>query len=118
MLTRELAESVLADFVGSKQPRQITASQIIEISARHFGFSVEELIGPSRRRPLVIARQIAMYLFRELTDFSYPAIGREFSDRDHTTVIHAVEKISALMKERRQVYDQVTELSVQIKNGL
>jgi chromosomal replication initiator protein len=118
LLTRELAESVLADFVGSKQPRQITASQIIEISARHFGFSVEELIGPSRRRPLVIARQIAMYLFRELTDFSYPAIGREFSDRDHTTVIHAVEKISALMKERRQVYDQVTELSVQIKNGL
>ena len=118
MLTRELAEFVLADFVGSKQPRQITAGQIIEISARHFGFSVDELIGPSRRRPLVIARQIAMYLFRELTDFSYPAIGREFSDRDHTTVIHAVEKISALMKERRQVYDQVTELSVQIKNGL
>ncbi len=118
LLTRELAESVLADFVGSKQPRQITASQIIEISAKHFGFSVEELIGPSRRRPLVIARQIAMYLFRELTDFSYPAIGREFGDRDHTTVIHAVEKISALMKERRQVYDQVIELSVQIKNGL
>jgi chromosomal replication initiator protein len=118
MLTRELAEFVLADFVGSKQPRQITASQILDISARHFGFSVDELIGPSRRRPLVIARQIAMYLFRELTDFSYPAIGREFSDRDHTTVIHAVEKISALMKERRQVYDQVTELSVQIKNGL
>ncbi|MGO9963430.1 MAG: chromosomal replication initiator protein DnaA [Acidimicrobiales bacterium] len=118
LLTRELAEFVLADFVGSKQPRQITAGQILEISARHFGFSVEELIGPSRRRPLVIARQIAMYLFRELTDFSYPAIGREFSDRDHTTVIHAVEKISALMKERRQVYDQVTELSVQIKNGL
>jgi chromosomal replication initiator protein len=118
MLTRDLADFVLADFVGSKQPRQITAGQILEISARHFGFSVDELIGPSRRRPLVIARQIAMYLFRELTDFSYPAIGREFSDRDHTTVIHAVEKISALMKERRQVYDQVTELSVQIKNGL
>jgi chromosomal replication initiator protein len=116
-LTRELAESILADFVAAKQPRQITARQIIETSAGHFGFSVEELIGPSRRRPLVIARQIAMYLFRELTDFSYPAIGREFSDRDHTTVIHAVEKISGLMKERRQVYDQVTELSVQIKNG-
>ncbi|MGO9581483.1 MAG: chromosomal replication initiator protein DnaA [Acidimicrobiales bacterium] len=118
LLTRELAESVLADFVASNQPRQITSQQIIEISARHFGFSVDELIGPSRRRPLVIARQIAMYLFRELTDFSYPAIGREFGDRDHTTVIHAVEKIAGLMKERRQVYDQVTELSVQIKNGL
>jgi len=116
-LTRELAESVLADFVAGRQPRQITAQHIIEVSASHFGFSVEELIGPSRRRPLVIARQIAMYLFRELTDFSYPAIGREFSDRDHTTVIHAVEKISRLMKERRQVYDQVTELSVEIKTG-
>jgi len=116
-LTRELAQSVLADFIAAKQPRQITAQQIIEMSAKHFGFSVEELIGPSRRRPLVIARQIAMYLFRELTDFSYPAIGREFSDRDHTTVIHAVEKVSGLMKERRQVYDQVTELSAQIKNG-
>jgi len=116
-LSRELAQSVLADFVAANQPRRITAQQIIAISAEHFGFSIEELTGPSRRRPLVIARQIAMYLFRELTDFSYPAIGREFGDRDHTTVIHAVEKISALMKERRQIYDQVTELIVQIKTG-
>ena len=73
LLTRDLAESVLADFVASKQPRQITSQQIIDISARHFGFSVEELIGPSRRRPLVIARQIAMYLFRELTDLQLPS---------------------------------------------
>jgi chromosomal replication initiator protein len=58
-----------------------------------------------------------MYLFRELTDYSYPAIGREFGDRDHTTVIHAVEKISSLMKERRQIYDTVTQLIVQIKHG-
>ena len=58
-----------------------------------------------------------MYVFRELTDFSYPAIAREFGGRDHTTVIHAVEKISALMKERRVIYDQVTELSQRIKNG-
>lgn len=116
-LSRELAESVLADFVAANQPKRITAQQIIQASADHAGFSVDELIGPSRRRPLVQARQIAMYLFRELTDFSYPAIGREFGDRDHTTVIHAVEKISALMKERRQIYDQVTALSVQIKHG-
>jgi chromosomal replication initiator protein len=58
-----------------------------------------------------------MYVFRDLTDYSYPAIGREFGNRDHTTVIHAVEKISGLMKERRQVYDQVTELIVKIKGG-
>ena len=75
-----------------------------------FGFSIEEIQGKSRRRPLVTARQIGMYVFRELTDLSYPAIAREFGGRDHTTVIHAVEKIGALMKERRQIYDQVTEL--------
>jgi chromosomal replication initiator protein len=65
----------------------------------------------------VIARQIAMYLFRTLTDFSYPAIAREFGGRDHTTVIHAYAKISGLMKERRQIYEQVTELTVRIRNG-
>ncbi len=116
-LTRELAETVLADIVAASQPRRITAKQIISESAAHFGFTVEEICGPSRRRPLVIARQIAMYLFRELTDYSYPAIGREFGDRDHTTVIHAVDKISSLMRERRQIYDTVTELIVQIKQG-
>ena len=73
--------------------------------------------GTSRRRPLVNARQIGMYVFRELTDFSYPAIAREFGGRDHTTVIHAVEKVSGLMKERRQIYDQVTELIFNIKGG-
>jgi chromosomal replication initiator protein len=116
-LTRDLAETVLADIVAESQPRRITARQIIDRSAAHFGFSVEELCGPSRRRPLVIARQIAMYLFRELTDYSYPAIGREFGDRDHTTVIHAVDKISSLMRERRAIYDTVTQLIVQIKHG-
>jgi chromosomal replication initiator protein len=56
-------------------------------------------------------------VFRELTDLSYPAIAREFGGRDHTTVIHAVEKISGLMKERRPIYDQVTELTQSIRNG-
>ena len=63
------------------------------------------------------ARQISMYVFRELTDLSYPAIAREFGGRDHTTVIHAVDKISRLMKERRQIYDQVTELIQSIKTS-
>ena len=116
-LTRDTAEVVLADIVAASQPRQITAGQILATSADHFGFSIDDLCGPSRRRPLVIARQIAMYLFRELTEFSYPAIGREFGGRDHTTVIHAVEKISSLMKERRQIYDTVTELILRIKNN-
>jgi chromosomal replication initiator protein len=116
-LTRDTAEVVLADIVAASQPRQITAGQILATSAEHFGFAVDDLCGPSRRRPLVIARQIAMYLFRELTEYSYPAIGREFGGRDHTTVIHAVEKISSLMKERRQIYDTVTELILRIKNN-
>ena len=58
-----------------------------------------------------------MYVFRELTDLCYPAIARVFGGRDHTTVIHAVDKIQKLMKERQQVYDQVTELIQLLKNG-
>ncbi len=116
-LTRSLAESVLADLVAGRQPRRITAQQILTTTADFFGFEVDELCGPSRRRPLVMARQIGMYVVRELTDFSYPAIAREFGGRDHTTVIHAVEKIAALMKERKQVYDQVTDLLARVRNG-
>jgi chromosomal replication initiator protein len=115
--TRDLAERVLADSVSADEPRPITPKLILDTTAETFGFSVEELCGPNRRRPLVMARQIGMYVFRELTDFSYPAIAREFGGRDHTTVIHAVEKISGQMKERRHIYDQVTELMHRIKKG-
>jgi chromosomal replication initiator protein len=116
-LTRELAEGVLADVIAGRQPRRITAQQILRTTSEHFGFSIEEICGPSRRRPLVNARQVSMYVFREMTDFSYPAIAREFGGRDHTTVIHAVDKISGLMRERRQIYEQVTELITRIRNG-
>jgi chromosomal replication initiator protein len=116
-LTRELAEHVLSDIVKAGQPRPITPAQILETTASTFGFSIEDLCGPSRRRPLVIARQIGMYLFRDLTDYSFPAIAREFGGRDHTTVMHAVEKISSLMRERRQIFDQVNDLIVRIKSG-
>jgi chromosomal replication initiator protein len=116
-LTVELAELVLSDILATERPRQITPKVILEATASEFGFAIDELCGTSRRRPLVNARQIGMYVFRELTDFSYPAIAREFGGRDHTTVIHAVEKVSRLMKERRQVYDQVTALIHRIKSG-
>jgi chromosomal replication initiator protein len=116
-LNRELAEKVLSDIIGQDEPRQITPKVILDATAEMFGFPVDELCGTSRRRPLVTARQVGMYVFRELTDFSYPAIAREFGGRDHTTVIHAVEKVSGLMKERRQIYDQVTELIHRIKSG-
>ena len=113
-----LAERVLGDIISADEPRQVTPKMILEATAETFGFTIDELCGTSRRRPLVTARQICMYVFRELTDFSYPAIAREFGGRDHTTVIHAVEKISGLMKERRQIYDQVTELMHRIRKGV
>ena len=116
-MSRELAEQVLSDIVSAHQPRRITPQVILDATSETFGFSVEELCGPNRRRPLVTARQVSMYVFRELTDFSYPAIGREFGGRDHSTVMHAVDKIAGLMKERHQIYNQVTDLIVRIKSG-
>jgi chromosomal replication initiator protein len=113
----ELAEFVLSDILTDSQPRQITPAVILQATSDMFGFSIEDIQGRSRRRPLVTARQIGMYVFRNLTDLSYPAIAREFGGRDHTTVIHAVEKIGTLMKERRQIYDQVTELTQIIRSG-
>ena len=116
-LSAELAAEVLGDVLSDNQPRAITAKVILEATSAMFGFSVEELQGKSRRRPLVTARQVGMYVCREMTDLSYPAIAREYGGRDHTTVIHAVEKIGALMSERRQIYDQVTELTQTIRAG-
>jgi chromosomal replication initiator protein len=114
-LTAELAATVLGDILSDSEPRPITAQTIIDATAKMFGFTQDELKGKSRRRPLVTARQVGMYVCREMTDLSYPAIAREYGGRDHTTVIHAVEKIGALMSERRQIYDQVSELIQTIK---
>ncbi len=115
-LTVELAETVLGDFIANRQPKPITIEMIIEATHQHFGFSLEDLKGKSRRRPLVIARQVAMYLGRQMTDLSFPMIAREFGGRDHTTVIHACDKIAALMKERSQIYNHVTTLEKAVHN--
>jgi chromosomal replication initiator protein len=115
-LTEDLARQVLADLLPGDEPRVITPALILDETARMFGWAIDDLCGKSRRRPLVTARQIAMYVFRELTDYSYPQIAREFGGRDHTTVMHAVEKITAQMAERRQIYEQVSELSNRIKH--
>ena len=108
--SKELAVGVLGDLITDKTPLPITPDLILTKTSDLYGFSSDELMGGSRRRPLVTARQVAMYTFRELTDLSYPAIAREFGGRDHTTVIHGVEKIRNLMGERREIYDQVTAL--------
>jgi chromosomal replication initiator protein len=115
--TEDLAREVLADDLRTKSSRVITPQVILDETAKMFGWTIDDLCGRSRRRPLVTARQIGMYVFRELTDYSYPQIAREFGGRDHTTVMHAVEKITDLMAERRQIYEQVSELINRIKSG-
>jgi chromosomal replication initiator protein len=114
-----LTEIVLKDLIpgGEDAAPEITASAIMAATADYFGLTVEDLCGSSRSRVLVTARQIAMYLCRELTDLSLPKIGAQFGGRDHTTVMHADRKIRALMAERRSIYNQVTELTNRIKNG-
>lgn len=114
-----LTEIVLKDLIpgGEDSAPEITAPAIMASTADYFGLTVEDLCGTSRGRALVTARQIAMYLCRELTDLSLPKIGAQFGGRDHTTVMHADRKIRALMAERRSIYNQVTELTNRIKNG-
>jgi len=111
-----LAEIVLKDLIPDNTQPEITAATIMAQTAAYFGQSMEELCGSSRSRVLVNARQIAMYLCRELTDLSLPKIGQQFGGRDHTTVMHADKKIRQLMAERRSVYNQVTELTNRIKS--
>ncbi|MEV0444488.1 chromosomal replication initiator protein DnaA [Streptomyces spectabilis] len=114
-----LTEIVLKDLIpgGEDAAPEITATAIMAATADYFGLTVDDLCGSSRSRVLVTARQIAMYLCRELTDLSLPKIGAQFGGRDHTTVMHADRKIRALMAERRSIYNQVTELTNRIKNG-
>ena len=110
-----LAEVVLRDLVPTDSGPEITAALIMAQTAAYFGLSIEDLQGSSRSRVLVSARQIAMYLCREMTELSLPKIGQQFGGRDHTTVMHADRKIRQLMAERRSVYNQVTELTNRIK---
>lgn len=110
-----LAEMVLKDLITDDGAQEITSAQILTQTADYFKLSMEELCSKSRTRTLVTARQIAMYLCRELTDMSLPKIGQELGGRDHTTVIHADRKIRELMAERRVIYNQVTELTNRIK---
>jgi chromosomal replication initiator protein len=114
-LTVDLAGEILADSISPTKPRQITAAFIIDRTAEMFGLEVEQLCGKSRTRDLVHARQVGMYVCRSLTDLSYPQIGKEFGGRDHTTVIHAYEKIANLMPERRKTYEDVTALEALIQ---
>jgi len=113
----EVAEQVLKDLLSSDGGPEITVTQIMNVSATYFGVTIDDLCGTSRSRVLVTARQIAMYLCRELTDLSLPKIGQAFGGRDHTTVMHADRKIRTLIGERRSLYNQVTDLTARIKSS-
>ncbi|MDI1464149.1 chromosomal replication initiator protein DnaA [Catellatospora sp. KI3] len=110
-----IAEEVLRDFIPDDAAPEITADQIMMSTSEYFGVSLEDLRGHSRSRVLVNARQVAMYLCRELTDLSLPRIGQAFGGRDHTTVMHADRKIRQQMAERRSLYNQIAELTNRIK---
>ena len=121
-LTREpasisMAEQQLADLLAVSPPKHRTDEEMLHEIATYVGFSVEALKGKSRQRPLVSARQIAMYIFRDITDLSYPAIARLFGGRDHTTVIHAVDKTQRLMREDKQTFEQVSDIISRIKSS-
>ncbi|MFZ8871561.1 MAG: chromosomal replication initiator protein DnaA [Candidatus Nanopelagicaceae bacterium] len=110
-----LAEIVLKDLIPDESAPEITAPTIMAQTAAYFSLTIDDLCGTSRSRVLVNARQIAMYLCRELTDLSLPKIGQTFGGRDHTTVMHADRKVRQLMAERRSIFNQVTELTNRIK---
>ncbi|MEA4944442.1 MAG: chromosomal replication initiator protein DnaA [Propionicimonas sp.] len=110
-----LAEFVLKDLIPEGAEATITATMIMNAVASYFDVSVDDLSGQSRTHVLVTARQMAMYLCRELTDLSLPQIGKAFGGRDHTTVMHGVRKMSQLLAERRSVFNQITELTNRIR---
>jgi len=112
-----LAELVLRDLVSDVDMEEITPALIMKETSEYFSITVDALCSADRSRVLVTARQIAMYLCRELTDLSLPKIGQTFGGRDHTTVMHAYRKISEQMAEKRAIFNQVTELTNRIKHN-
>jgi chromosomal replication initiator protein len=111
----QLAEIVLRDLIPDEAAHEIGAPNIMAVTAEFFGLTIDDLCGPGKTKHVAQARQIAMYLCRELTDLSLPRIGQTFGGRDHTTVMHADRKIRKEMAERRRTYDQVQELTSRIK---
>jgi len=112
-----LAEEVLRNVIPNETGPEITAPAIMLETAKFYSVTIDDLTGQSRSRTLVTARQVAMYLCRELTDLSLPKIGELFGGRDHTTVMHADRKIRQLMAERRSLYNSVMDLTARIRSS-
>ena len=111
-----LAQIVLRDLVRDAVSNDIDAATIMAVTAEYFNVTLDELCGPVKTKQIAMARQIAMYLCRELTDLTLPKIGATFGGRDHTTVMHATKKIRTELAERRQTYDHVQELTARIRD--
>ncbi|HET9242104.1 MAG TPA: chromosomal replication initiator protein DnaA [Gaiella sp.] len=116
-MTVELAQEVLKDVFPQGEMPEISVEQIQQTVIERFGMSLQELTGDRRSQAIVYPRQVAMYLCRELTDSSLPKIGKKFGGRDHTTVIHATSKIAKLIREDRNVYNLVQELTARVKQA-
>ncbi|AVQ46374.1 chromosomal replication initiator protein DnaA [Clostridium botulinum] len=110
----DLASEALKDIISSKQTRQVTIDIIQEVVANYYNLKIEDLKSARRTRNIAFPRQIAMYLSRKLTDMSLPKIGEEFGGRDHTTVIHAYEKISNNLKKDESLQNAIKELNKRI----
>jgi chromosomal replication initiator protein len=108
-----LVRETLRDLPDADTP--VSVATIKQVVSEVFGIPVLELESPKRSQAIVAPRQLAMYLCRELTDATLPAIGREFGGRDHTTVLYAVQKISRRLHHDRREYDQVDDLIRRIK---
>ncbi len=116
-VTLDLAQTVLKDLITLDKDNEIQPADIISHTAEYYELSLDDLYGSSRAQPIATARQIAMYLCRELTSLSLPKIGQLFGGKDHTTVMYAHKKITQLIAERRSIFNQVAELTSQIKQN-
>jgi chromosomal replication initiator protein len=113
--TAELAKDVLQSLLSNAGEAPVTPDLVVAVTSEYYSVTPDEMRSSSRSRPLVVARQTAMYLCRELTDLSLPKIGREFGDRDHSTVLHATNKIRKSMQERESSFEQIEELTARIR---
>jgi chromosomal replication initiator protein len=116
-ITLDMAKDVLRDMLPDNEAQEVTIEHIMETTAEYFDISVKQLVSPNRSRPLVTARQVCMYLCRELTDSSLPVISNTMGGRHHSTAIHSVDKIKSQMQEKREIYNIVQSLTNRIKQG-
>lgn len=113
----DLIQVVLKDTLSFAGDSNVSPMAIISATAEYYKLSPDDITGSGRQQAVALARQIAMHICRELTELSLPKIGMYFGNRDHTTVMYATKKISEQMRERRYIYNQVSEIIQKIKDN-